>query len=123
MCGLNISEKTTFGAGQVLEFYVNFGVSGLVIGFLLFGFIYGWIDRKATLSLQNGNFGAVFVWFLSAMALNAPLASIPQMMGNIAAALVAAFGWRYAWNRFNTKAALEMCPDKFRKRLPNANNN
>ena len=38
------AEGTSVGAGQVLEFYVNFGTLGVVGGFLLFGWMLGQID-------------------------------------------------------------------------------
>lgn len=95
--GFEVNESTTYGVGQVLELYANFGVGGVVFGFLLFGFAYGWIDRKAATNLQNGGLGGALVWFLMGVAMLAPLASVAEMFGNIAAAAVASFGWRFAW--------------------------
>jgi hypothetical protein len=97
LTGFLVNEDTTYGAGQVMEFYVNFGVPSLVIGFLLLGFAYGWIDRNAASALQGGEFGRAIVWFLAGVAMNAPLATIAEVMGNIAAALAAAYGWRWLW--------------------------
>lgn len=97
MTGYVVNEETTFGVGQVMEFYVNFGIPGLIVGFLLFGFAYGWVDRNAAATLGRGDFGRTMLWFLPGVAMNAPLASIAEVMGNVAAALVAAFGWRFAW--------------------------
>src|SRR5205814_7729697 len=35
--GIEFAEGTSVGAGQVLEFYVNFGTWGVIGGFLLLG--------------------------------------------------------------------------------------
>ncbi|MCX6907910.1 MAG: hypothetical protein NTY01_07700 [Verrucomicrobia bacterium] len=96
--GFAVNETTTYGVGQVLELYANFGVSGIVFGLLLFGFAYGWIDRKVVVTLQNGDLGGVFVWFLMGVAILTPLGSIAEVVGNTSAAAVAAYGWRYAWS-------------------------
>ena len=98
-----VNESTTYGVGQVMELYVNFGVPSLVVGFLLFGFAYGWVDRNAAAALQGGEFGRAILWFLPGVAMNMPLATIAEVMGNIAAALVGAYGWRYAWELLGAK--------------------
>lgn len=103
LTGFVVNETTTYGAGQVMEFYVSFGVPSLLVGFLLFGFAYGWIDRNAAVALQGGEFGRAILWFLPGVAMNAPLATIAEVMGNIAAALIGAYGWRYAWGLLSAK--------------------
>ena len=97
MAGFVVNETTSFGVGQVMEFYVNYGDIGVVVGFLLFGIAYGWIDRNAASALQGAEFGQAFIWFLPGIGMAAPLASIAEIMGNVAAALVAAYVWRFAW--------------------------
>ena len=43
--GIEFADGTSVGAGQVLEFYVNFGTWGVIGGFLLFGWLIGqWIS-------------------------------------------------------------------------------
>jgi hypothetical protein len=98
MTGLEVNENTTFGVGQVMEFYINFGIPSLVLGFIVFGFAYGWIDWKVAEALQRKDFDRALFWFLPGAAMLAPLASIAETMGNLAAALVAALGLRYAWS-------------------------
>src|SRR5262249_47380779 len=45
--GLVFSESTSVGIGQVMEFYVNFGRLGVVVGFLTLGTILALIDLGA----------------------------------------------------------------------------
>ena len=98
-----VNDTTTFGVGQVMEFYINFGIPSLVAGFLLFGFAYGWIDRKAATALMGGEYHRVIMWFLLGIAMNAPLASISEILGNVAAAVVAGYGWHFALGIFDAK--------------------
>ena len=95
-----INDTTCFGVGQVMEFYINFAVPGVVLGFLLFGVAYGWLDRNAAAALQVGDFGQAVICFLPAIGMLAPLASIAEVMGNVAAALVGAYAWRFLWNSY-----------------------
>jgi hypothetical protein len=97
MTGIIVNPGTTFGVGQVMELYINFGIPSLVIGFLLFGFVFGWVDKRAAIALKAGDFAGLFPWFLCAIAMLQPLASIAEIAGNVVAALVAAYAWRYAW--------------------------
>lgn len=98
-CDFQVNLWTSFGVGQVMEFYINFGIPSVVLGFLLFGLLYGWIDKNAAAALQRSAFLPAVVWFLPGVAMNMPLASISEISGNVAAAVVAGFGWCYAWPR------------------------
>src|SRR5262249_9259064 len=44
--GITFAEGTNVGAGQVLEFYMNFGMPGVLTGFAVLGFILFRLDRK-----------------------------------------------------------------------------
>jgi hypothetical protein len=103
MSGFMVNENTSFGVGQVMEFYINFGIPSLIIGYILFGFAYGWMDQKAAMALYNKDYGSLFIWFLTCIGMLAPLASIAEVMGNVAAAFVAAYGWRWAWQQWSVR--------------------
>ena len=53
MTGLRLNENTSFGVGNVMEFEINFGVPGLVVGFFLLGFLLRALDRHAAVSLRR----------------------------------------------------------------------
>ena len=54
--GLTFYGDTSFGIGSVFEFYVNFGYVGVFLGFLILGMVVRYLDRKASVSLQQGNY-------------------------------------------------------------------
>lgn len=101
MTGLQLSRTTSWGVGNVMEFYINFGIPGLIGGFLTLGWLLGGLDRKAALAEGRGDFGRTLIFFLPAVALIQPLGSMVEMTSGAAAALVGALGWRRAWKWWN----------------------
>jgi hypothetical protein len=102
MCGFIVNENTSYGVGQVMEFYINFGLPSLIGGFLLFGFFYGWIDHKAGNAFRRHDYGDLTIWFLLAISILSPLASVAEIFGNVAAAFVGALGWRWLWRKMGS---------------------
>lgn len=97
MTGLHLNTNTSFGVGNVMEFDVNFGVPGVIAGFLLLGWLIGFLDRKAASAERRGALGQTFLYFLPCIALIQPNGSMVELFGGSVAGLVAAFGWRWAW--------------------------
>ena len=100
MTGLQLSKGTSFGVGNVMEFHINFGLPGVVLGFVFFGWLLGTLDRRATEKDATGELGSTFIFFLPAVALIQPNGSMVEMIGGATAALIAAYGWRWAWERW-----------------------
>jgi len=98
MTGLELNEDTSWGVGNVMEFYINFGLAGLVFGFLFLGWLIGFLDLKAASAERRGDLKSVFVFFLPAVAVIQPGASIVEISGSAGAAFLVAFGWRWLWN-------------------------
>jgi hypothetical protein len=71
--GMRFSESTTFGAGPVFEFFVNFGWVGIFLGFVVLGLIVRLIDRKASVALRKAQFLDFARWFTAGLAFVAPL--------------------------------------------------
>jgi hypothetical protein len=88
-----------------MEFQINYGIPGLVVGFFLLGFLLRALDRHAAVSLRRANFNGTIVSFLPAVALVQPNGSLVELAGGGAAALVAAFGWRWAWKHWSPRAS------------------
>ena len=98
MTGFQVNESTSYGVGNVLEFYINFGVSSVVVGFLLLGMMFAWLDYSAASSLDARDMGQTLIYFMPAAAMIHPNGSFVEMTSGGAAALVASYGWRKLWN-------------------------
>lgn len=101
--GLTLNEDTSWGVGNVLEFYVNFGVPGVVGGFLLLGWLIGMLDYRAAAAERRGDLKQVILLFLPAVGLIQPGASLVEMTGSAGAALAAALAWRWGWTLWEAR--------------------
>jgi hypothetical protein len=99
MTGLHFNTQTSIGVGNVMEFQINFGIPGVVIGFLLLGWAIGKLDLKAAIAERQGELGTVILFFLPCVAMIQPGGSIVEITGGPAAALVAAYAWKMLWTR------------------------
>ena len=62
--GIQFAENTSVGAGQVLEFYINFGWWGTVFCFMAFGLVVRYFDIQAASAIRKGNYTKMIFWFL-----------------------------------------------------------
>lgn len=97
MTGLRLNPNTSFGVGNVMEFYINFGVTGVIVGFVLLGWLISWLDRRAAMAEFRGELTRIFLFFLFAVALIQPNGSMVELTSGSAAAVVAAYGWAWAY--------------------------
>ncbi|MEP2612598.1 hypothetical protein [Marinobacter alexandrii] len=88
--GIDFGDRATFGNGPVLEYYVNFGWPGIILGLLLLGVLLGRIDTKARQHLDAGQMLGFAKWFAVGMAFVAPLTNLFFMI-NTAVASFAIF--------------------------------
>lgn len=103
MTGLTLSPTTSWGVGNVMEFEINFGLFGVIAGFLILGFLLGRLDVRAAAAVRRGEFGRAVFFFLPAVALIDPQGSMVEMASGSAAALLAAFGWNWAWENWKRR--------------------
>jgi hypothetical protein len=103
MTGLILSDTTSFGVGNVMEFHINFGIPGIIGGFLILGWLIGTLDRKAAIAEAQGEYGRTIVYFLPAVALIQPNGSMVELVGGSISALIAAYGWRYTWRQWQSR--------------------
>jgi hypothetical protein len=101
--GLDLNEDTSWGVGNVLEFYINFGVPGVIGGFLLLGWVIGTLDYRAACAERRGDLKQMILLFLPAVGLIQPGASVVEMTGSAGAALVAAYAWRWGWTLWEAR--------------------
>lgn len=67
--GIQFDSSTSVGIGHVMELYVNFGRTGVVIGFLIIGMILSSIDIVAAENLYAGKLEAFLLWFVAGSTL------------------------------------------------------
>lgn len=90
--GLRFSEGSTFGAGQVIEFYANFGYVGVFLGFVALGILMARLDLKAAIALRTGRLMDFVRNFTIGIALVAPLTDLFFVVSNCIATWLALKG-------------------------------
>jgi hypothetical protein len=88
--GIHFEEGTSVGAGQVLEFYVNFGVPGLVIGFAILGFGLMWLDQGIMRALAVDDTRGLVLRAMPGLMLLQPGGNLLEIIVATAAALLGA---------------------------------
>jgi hypothetical protein len=86
--GIEFAEGTSIGAGQVFEFYVNFGPLGVIGGFLLYGWLFGRIDLRIISYLHQGDQRGFLFWFLIGLALLQPGGNVLEIVVGVAASAI-----------------------------------
>ena len=70
--GIPFYGSTSVGMSQVLEFYVNFGTVGVVVGFALMGCLLALLDERAARYLWRGDWYRFILWYFPALSLLRP---------------------------------------------------
>lgn len=86
--GQNFAVGTSVGVGQVMEFYLNFGTPGVVVGFLIFGTILRIIDVIAGHKLLCGNLLGFITWFLPGINMLQPINALSEIIASVSASVV-----------------------------------
>lgn len=89
--GILFAEGTSVGIGQVLEWYVNFGTGGVIVGFFLIGLVITYVDRTASRWLHLGDLRRFTYWYLPGLSLLQIEGSFVDVASTAAGALVVAF--------------------------------
>ncbi len=82
---------TSVGMGQVFEFYINFGISGVLFGFFILGIFLRYFDIRFTQALQRGDPGDMVFFYLVGTAALQPGGSLSEIAAAVASAVV--FGY------------------------------
>jgi hypothetical protein len=97
--GIRFARGTSVGAGQVFEFYVNFGTWGVIGGFLLFGLLLGYMDLLIIEYLRKGDQGRFLLWFILGVSLLQPGGNLVEIVVSAAGAAAGAYSLNYCLNR------------------------
>jgi hypothetical protein len=88
--GMIFGEDTSVGIGGVMEFYVNFGATGVFAGFAVLGAVVLLFDERAGASLRRGHLSRACVWYLPGIALLQVGGSLVDITATMAASLAGA---------------------------------
>jgi hypothetical protein len=88
--GIDFASGTSVGVGQVMEFYLNFGTPGVVIGFLIMGVLVTAFDWQAADRLARTDLHGFVLWFLPGIALLQVNGQLVEITASAAASLVVA---------------------------------
>jgi hypothetical protein len=88
---IRFSSNTSVGAGQVLEFYINFGLSGVIAGFLALGFALRRLDRAIMRALAESNLRGVLVYSLPGLMLLQPGGNLLEILVGVISAGLASY--------------------------------
>jgi hypothetical protein len=91
LTGIEFAGNTSVGAGQVLEFYGNFGRLGVIGGFLLYGWLLGRIDGRAVESLYRGDPRLFVFWYLIGLAMLQPGGNLLEVTVSAAAGAITGY--------------------------------
>jgi hypothetical protein len=86
--GITFAEGTSVGMGQVMEFYVNFGIEGVVVGFLILGMLIRFLDIRIAERLQTSSWPQFGLWFGVGAATLQPIGQLLEITGSMAGAAV-----------------------------------
>jgi hypothetical protein len=88
--GIRFEEGTSVGAGQVLEFYANFGISGVIAGFAGIGFILMRLDQLVMRGLAMRDIRITIRFALPGLALIQPMGNLLEIVVAVASAIITA---------------------------------
>ncbi|MGA2590649.1 MAG: hypothetical protein ABSH32_12090 [Bryobacteraceae bacterium] len=87
---IKFAPGTSVGIGQVLEFYANFGTTGVVIGFAIMGLVITVLDYQAADRLARSDLQGFVLWLLPGIALLQVNGQLVELTASAAASLVVA---------------------------------
>lgn len=87
--GYSFAAGTSVGVGQVMEFYINFGTAGVIVGFMIFGALITMLDTWAAQRLWAGDWLQFAMWYLPGLAMMQAGGSLIEVASSAGAAVLA----------------------------------
>jgi hypothetical protein len=88
--GIDFAAGTSVGVGQVMEFYLNFGTPGVIIGFIIMGVFVTAFDWQAAERLARYDLHGFVLWFLPGIAFLQVGGQLVEITASAAASLIVA---------------------------------
>jgi hypothetical protein len=88
--GLTFMGETAVGIGHIMELYVNFATTGVVVGMAVIGILIAYLDRMAFRKIREGDWQGFVVWWLPGLGLLQVGGSLVDAMSVASASLAAA---------------------------------
>ncbi len=104
--GLPFAEGTSVGVGQVMEFYMNFAMPGLIIGFFILGFMLMRLDLGIMRALKTGDMRNLLLCAMPGLTLIQPGGNLREIIvAAIAAVVTSRFltGWGFFGSTIPTR--------------------
>lgn len=89
--GIQFAGGTSVGIGHVMEFYINFGAWGVILGFAVLGVVIAIVDAFAAQRLANGDLHGFVLLYLPGISLLQVGGSLMEMTTSAAASIFVAF--------------------------------
>ncbi len=86
--GIQFDLSTSVGVGQVMEFYINLGSTGVIVGFLLLGTLITTLDEVSCEYLSRGNSYQFALWYFPGLAFLQVGGSLAEVSASSAASLI-----------------------------------
>jgi hypothetical protein len=88
--GIRFAQYTSVGVGQVMEFYINFGTTGVILGFPVLGSIVALFDLAAARWLVAGDWQRFTLWVLPGLGFLQAGGSLVELTSTVAAGFATA---------------------------------
>lgn len=99
--GITFAAGTSVGVGHVLEFYINYGVPGVIVGFLLLGTALSAIDVLARRKLDSGEFSSFTLLFVLGISLLNVGGSLVELTATAASSALVVWALNQFMNKRN----------------------
>ena len=91
--GIKFAEGTSVGIGNMMEFYVNFGLFGVFIGYFVIGLAIYYLDSLAGQAISNLNAGLFFMTLVPGQSLMNAIGSFVEWGPSLVGAMVLVWGF------------------------------
>lgn len=121
--GLYFAPGTSVGAGQPFEFFVNFGWTGFVAGFVFWGILLAYMDERLARGLRQSDIKQLLYYGMPGIALLQPGGNFMEILVSFIAAMIAARLVFWCLKKLglvsrSASTAHKISPARFRARIP-----